>query len=420
MLNKRPLIGWEKLFTSGKAYLQFALSFKNPNDIEKTIIKMNRVVSGLHHATDGKYLYKTLEKTPVYKLPDDHKSLPELCDYMYNNFTRPKELALASIGANKDTVVLNVNHLACDGMFLRNLFDYLNQDGNESQSATSIISSDDIFDKEIKNYNGFMPPFAGNDSDLTRINPQNPFELHYSATTTMTEVHTDTKDLMTYKLNGKVKNLTDYYWANVVLAISAFNNKFDKCGLNTCINLRRFLNKSDFNIANCFSHIRVIANVTKDDTVDTLMRKMRADFNERVSKGEHFAALKAAQSQSNKSSQLAPVPGIPFSLSLIGQFDLDKGKFKDAWGNLKILEDGLNLVGFLGYSIKKNGVNTISGRLRTASSHFGDGDARIFGNSIMYGMQKVHPSMKIGEAFDMLRDYQLEMKKAILYPQLIE
>lgn len=253
-----------------------------------------------------------------------------------------------------------------------------------------------------------MPPLIAYDTEVTRVFPKNKTDLHYSGITKQFDFESDATEFMTYKINGKIKNITDYYLANVVLGFSAYNNKFDKIGVLTCIDTRQFLKKSSLNYTNNFSHIRVrIPSIPVNNTVGELMKLMRNDFNERVKRGEMFSALKAMKENYFKQSDTEKKDiGCVCDLSLIGTFDLGN-KFKDAWVDYHInAEEIKNSVGFLSFSVIKNGVNTIYGKFRTATTYFSEKDAKIVGSLIIHGMKTIHPQMKISDALSMLKDYQ--------------
>lgn len=388
-------------------FIQLALQLKDPKDKYKLLNKIDRAVAGLHHATDGKYIYKTNTDTPLYKLPDDPQNLSQLCKIMSSKFSRPLDQALASLGANKDTIVLNINHAASDGMYIQHLFEYLKKD-DEIDYVPTILPADTIFEKQIREYNGPIPDFFTVDPNLTRAYPSRQNELHISGYILTNGADTNAKNFMTYKRNGKLKSLTDYYWTNFIIATSAFNDKFDNCGVATCIDLRQFLLKYDFNIANCFSHISVAAHATKDDTVEELMKRMRADFNLKVKQGTHIGELKALQMGNNSKPLL---PGVGIDISLIGSMKVE-GPFNDVWVQPNLLDHGFaGVVTYFGFSVEKDGENIIHGRFRHSSSTCSDKEAEILVNSLHYGIENVFPSMKIGEAIDMMKDYQFNLKR---------
>lgn len=410
MLGQRKINGWEKTFFNGKAYIQFGLKFNNSNDLKIAIEKIKKCTAGFYHSTDGDNMYRFKDDPIVYKLPNNITNLTDLCNYMYQNHTRPLDQTLASIGANNDSLVLNINHMACDGGYIKNLFEYLKTD-KIIDKIPSIIPLDEVFKNEIKSYKGELPPVPPFDFDVTRVFPKHKEDLHYTGTTKMVDLQSNEKEFMTYKLNGRIKNLTDYYWANYILGLSAYNNKFDKAGIITCINTRQFLKKDSIDYANNFSQIRVRApHITVDDTVGELMKQMRNDFNERVKRGEMWAGLKAMKiSHLNPAQTEKPNEkdiGCSGDLSLIGTFD-PENKFKDVWVNFHMSENELkHFTGYLSFSVIRNGVNTIYGKFRTGTNYFSEKDAEIVGNSIQYGMKTIHPQMKIAEALDILKDYQ--------------
>ena len=408
-MSARPAVGWESHFIATKAYIQFALSISDKSFMPKLLNKIDKTVAALHYGTDGKQIFRTHGSTPIYKLPDNVTDLGQLNEIMYQKYTRPLDHALASIGTNKDTIVLNINHLAADGGYLHNLFEFLKTD-EDINYIPSIIPTEKVFEKEINEYNGSLPLFPVADPSLTRAIPQDQLNYHTAYGMFTNNISIDAKTLMTSKINGKIKNLTEYYWASVILSVSAFNNKLKNTGIPTCINLRQYLNKSDFNIGNCFSHVIVSTHVTKDDDVKTLMDNLRQDFNNKYKLRTPIGELKSLK---QGSLFQASVKGLVPDISLNGTFKMEK-PFKDMRIDLGTI-DGSNasILCFIGYSIVNGNQNTLFGKLRHPSGDISDNEAKTLLSSFHYGLQNISPIMKIGEVFDMLRDHQMNFKKSL-------
>lgn len=409
MLERRPAVGWENFFINTKTYVQLALTLEDKSAMPKILNKMNKAVAALHHGTDGKDIFKTNGPTPIFNLPDNIKDLDVLNNIMYQKYTRPMDQALASIGTNSDTIILNINHLACDGGYIHNLFEYLKKD-EEIDYVPSIIPVEKVFDEEIQKYNGEIPKYAVEDPKVTRIYPKDATNFHTTYGMLTNTVSSDAKDLMTYKLNGKIKNLTEYYWSSVILSVSAFNGKLETTGLPTCINMRQMLSKESFSYANCFSHVYVHADVTKDDTVDTLMKRLRNDFNFNFNRKIQVGELKAMKLGWTTNSNL---PGMVPDLSLNGTFTIN-GPFKDMWLGLDSVDGGrANIICFIAFSKVKGDKNTVYGRLRHAPGDISDNESKTLLSSFHYGLENMSPNMKIAEAMDMLKDYQMSFRKKL-------
>ncbi|EAX91252.1 hypothetical protein TVAG_162740 [Trichomonas vaginalis G3] len=324
MLQSRPASAWERIFLFGKGNMELAMKLNDPKDVPKIIQKLDRTVAGLHHASDGTNIFRTNDKTPIAVLPDDVTDLRKLSEIMSERYTRPLSKCLASIGANKDTVILNINHLAGDGMYLKNLFTLLTND-QELGYTPSIIPDEQVLADKINGYVGELPQFTSTDPELIRIHLKSPYELHISRRIASKFTTSRAKDLMSFKVNKKLKNMTEYYWSSVILAGSAFEGKFDKCGVSTNINLRPYVKNCDFNVTNCFSHANATAVVKPDMTVGDLMKELRSTFNENVKKGKPFGEFKSLY---NGFPTWVPEMGLGVDISMIGNFKME-GPFKD-------------------------------------------------------------------------------------------
>lgn len=410
MFEARPVIGWEKFFIGGRIFLQLAMKLSDPSKKDHVLSKIEKSVSSLHHATDGKVIYRVKTETPVFKLPDNVTDMEKLCEIMGSQYTRPMDQALASVGANKDTIVLNVNHLAGDGGFLQQIFAHL-RDDCEIDYIPSIIPGEKYLEKEILSYTDKLPDFNTQDPLITRFISRNPSELYISHSLLTNGAQSRAEDLMTYKLNGKLTKLTEYYWSNFILAACAYNGSLDTTACATCVNMRPYISPStNLSCTNCFAHATASAKVSKDDTVESMMTRLRESYNFNLKRKQPFGELKLVQQGLPDRPQ---IPGVGLDLSLIGSFKTG-GLFKDAWVHLSQVDSSVaGIVSYLGFSVDKGHEHIFHGRMRHSSATMSDRDAEMFVRNIHFGLENIKPSIKVGEALDMFKDNQRSLFKQI-------
>ncbi|EAX90411.1 hypothetical protein TVAG_488650 [Trichomonas vaginalis G3] len=411
----RAAIGWERNFLRNRAYVQLGLKINNSASLERNIQKIINSVSGFHVKVSDWNLLPTKEKTPVYKLPSTLKTLDDACKFMYKNHTRPMTEALASIGANNDTIVLNINHAAADGMFLVSLLNYLNKHENEEVHLPEIFESVDyVFDHEIKSYNGVPAPFNTVNPNLSRIIAKDTLHLAMDNTSHHTSASSNLANFKCYNPKTKsVHHLTENLWSSIILTISAFNGNFNTKGCGTCIDLRRFMKvQPDFRHCNIFSSITVNAEATKDTSVGEFMKILRSDFNSKVKSGFHFGYLK--QIQEGKIPPIGALPGVGADMSSLGTFKVG-GDITDAWFNIALRGDrALGSSTFTCFTVD-NGINqTFHGRLRHSSFTLSDYDAQVYVDSIHHALENITDDMSCGLAIDILSDFQKKNSKSNL------
>ncbi|EAX91251.1 hypothetical protein TVAG_162730 [Trichomonas vaginalis G3] len=385
------------------------MKLNDTKDVPKIIKKLDKSVAGLHHATDGKNIFRTTGKTPIANLPDDVTDLKKLSEIMSERYTRPSSQSLASIGANKDTVILNLNHLAGDGMFLQNLFTQLKSD-KELDYEPTIIPDEEVLSDNIKAYTGGASKFASVDPDITRIRTKSPNELHISTKVASKFVSSHAKDLMTFKVNKRLKNMTEYYWINWILACSTLEGKINKCGVATCINLRPFAKNVNLSVTSCFSHVNATAIPKPDMTVGDIMKELRNSFEENVKKGTQYGEFKAIYNGFPPWSQEMDL-GI--DISLIGKFKME-GPFKDLFVSFKVNDYGLaGFSSYFGYSVEKKDEHVFRGTVRHSTTMLSDLEAQLLANSVHFGLENVAPNMLLDEALDLVKDYQNTQRKLL-------
>lgn len=405
----RKAIGWEKNFFGNKTFLQFALKVKDTKYVMPVVQKAINSVVGFHVCTENDMIYPIKEKTPVFKLPDNFKYLNEACFYMHEKHTRPLNQALASIGANSDTIVLNVSHAASDARYFANLLEVLKSDA-KINTPEMIESVDDAFKTEIKEYNDALPIFNAVNPQLTRIHPKDKTYTSMHYVSHLTTAVSNCENIKCYNKSTKLLHrYSENVWSSVILAASAFSGNLSKIGVGTYIDLRPFIKNPGMQHCNIISSILVSANVTKDMKLGEFMTALRNDFQTKLDKKEHFGYLKAMQI--NGTHHKGTMPGVGIDMSSIGVLRLG-GPFVDAWfGLLQRGDRSQGSCSYLNFTITDGLKSQLVGRIRHSPFSLSDREAEVYVKSVHYALESFVPDITVGRALDEIIEYQNQVRK---------
>ncbi|EAY09525.1 hypothetical protein TVAG_102740 [Trichomonas vaginalis G3] len=413
MIARRAADKWEQIFHNTHESIQMAIQFESAQNFDKILDRLNKYCPGLHYGSDGKYIFKTNNKVSVYKLPDQYNNLAELSNLMFFKHTQPLDQSLMQIGINKDAMVLNINHIASDGMFLHKIFDVIKSE-DEITTIPQIVATEKQFEKEIKEYTGRKIPFFSVDHSLTRIHPKIKQEFHSNMKSANNLSYTDSKNLMTTKINGKVSQMTENFWISVILSTFAFNDKIDKAGACTMVNLRPFLQSfKDTEVTCSFSSVAVTSDVSESMEVSELMKSLRKNFEERIKNKEYIGFIKSLPDENTIFDTFL---GLGLDISLIQKFKLND-KMNDLYIGLNEADFGFSdLLSITGYSVEKDGTNKIMSNVKFSPTTLGELEGKVLSRSIIFGLESIHPDMTVKKAVELLQEYQNGLQKTLESP----
>lgn len=412
----RDIAPFEKFFIKGRCFIQLGVKCKTQKIASSVVERLSKNVLGLHSRCEDMKIICEKQDVPVYKLPNNFKSMREACLYMAEKHTRPVNQALGSIGANNDTVVLNVNHACGDGGYLLFLYDYLKNNKDYILPKT-FEPVEKTFAKEMAS-NNTCPKFVTVDPTLTRIKPRDPLHLNDAAMAQHFVYKSKAEDLKFYnKKEGKLHGLTDNLWSMLILATSAYNGKFDFKSCATCYNLRPYVKNINFGNTNTFSSVNVCADADRDTTIGELNHRLRANFNKNIKEGTQFGYLNGVAKGTESG---ASMPGIGIELSNVGQLKLG-GPFTDAWMALTMRSYASpGIISYMTFAIENPevGRNDIYTQMRYPPQGLSKREAELIVRSVHYGIENFDSSMKCGEAIDKLTDVQRRIWKEYSENQL--
>lgn len=293
-------------------------------------------------------------------------------------------------------------------MYIVNLcYALSNIDRNETISSFLPSNIETNFEKQINEPNE-QCPFIFTDKDLLRI-----YDSKIKGKSTTNYIHAchshfsvPISDLQIYnKTKNKVSNLTEALWTSYILAVSAYNDRFDKTGIVTCIDMRRFLpsHMIGWDICNQYSSINVSANNFDDNsTVKELGSKMRECLNERIERGHHYSFLKSLTSIPDGES----IKGIGLELSNIGPMKIS-GPITDLFFKSSVSDKSTDpLISHSSYSVKTPDKNILHGMFRYKSSIIDDKTANIISKSVEYILKNINVNTSVKESIKMVQEFQ--------------
>ena len=410
---------YDKFFQMVHMHLQVAVHVKDPMYIAPLLEKAKKIAVGTQLKLQKDKLIFEKADVPIFRLPDNFSSMRDACGYMYMNHTRPINEALASIGANKDTIVINSHHLCCDGGMLVEMFNALKGEKEYDQPKT-LENVFKVFPEEIERATKW-PKIDINDENLARFTPKDkgmPFVSMYTQKSTGFDTTPD--KLKVYdKKTGKVHGLTDAFYSYMVLTTSVMNGKFKETGVKTMINMRKYMKKpADFSNGAILSKVTLSAPLaTPDTTIKDFMKMYRKDFNNILKNGEHFGFLKHYEDSPDKNKMINGTFSI---LTNVGQFRLG-GPIDDVaicTNRFSPPVPALPALSVLHYAVIGKNRNDLYTRISYQPLAFTAREADMFVGSIRYGLENIDLNKTIKEARQMIKNYQDQFIK-YQYPKYL-
>ena len=294
MATSRPLRQFEKYFINASHNVQMALKLASKEYVEQVVPKFVNACAGFHLKSDGKRLIYTGPSFKVAKLPSSITSTEEAAHWIVENAAPDFSQSLSTIACNDSIVVMNSNHLCCDGGFLTYMLEKCaaKEMGHAAMFPQMI---DHVFAKQLA---AAPPPEThfDNSESLSRIPWNRDSAVKETDLTSQVVFRRKASDLQVFdRATGKVRGLTESLWTSLSLTLSAMSNTFHGIGSNTCVNLRQMLNHEsiDLSISNSYTRLNILAKgVTPNMTLSDAFRLLRKDFETKKSNGSFFTALK--------------------------------------------------------------------------------------------------------------------------------
>lgn len=297
----RPLAEHEKHFVKqiNNCYIQFAIEVEHPRELPIMLEKIKNATAGLYIRSDGYNLYdnyKNQETVTVHPIPIEIKTLSDCCDWIYTTYTPTFEDSLASIAADDHRIVINSNHSISDGGYfatlLQNIQDPRYDDIFKKKAPIPRDLRNDLlkdeFDEFLKNKKYYIDNCPSiQQGDLTYLNLQENVELpdSYNLLPKRLKASIKVSELSPYiynKQTGKVKNMSDFLWTGLCMAINAKNGQYGPIGVGSCMDFRRLVSKDRVNqsFGNAFTNFTLaVQKANPRMTINEICSTFRKNFN---------------------------------------------------------------------------------------------------------------------------------------------
>ena len=400
------LRGYEKSFIEGNNIIKLALKLKDPSYVAPTIEKLRKYTVGTRLRYEDGKIMPTPYEVPTVRLPDNFKSLREACEYMAFHHTCYPSQVLGNIGANKDTVVLNINHIACDGEMMIELFEAI-RDNKEAETPQRIVSVYESFKEELENAKECPEPPAY-DPNVTKFTSKDKAFLNGSMFREKVYFNMPVDHLKCYNPKTKrVHMLTDAYNAQIILAMSAYEGTFARQGLPTSINLRQF-HKGKQSFENCclISIVPVHSHATPESTVAEMMNMLRSDLNSVFKKNIHFGHYHNFERNFDHKKA---IPGAAINFSNAGKFVIKGPIVDDVYADLSIFPNPtpLSAISHIAVIDEEKGRNEVLSTYGYQTQLISHREAQMMLNSIKFGLTSIDPeTTTCKKALEMHKQYQ--------------
>jgi hypothetical protein len=345
---RRPLSTLERHYNESGTIGQMGIKIRDPQIVSDYLAKLKSSFIGLRLAATRTHICQRATDALTIPLPDG-LSLKDACEFMYEEHYPDFSERLATVGANRDTIVLTCGHVCADGGYmLQVLQNLLSAEFRSSQFALP-ASVDELFDSQLKMHNTPVPHVLA-DPSITRVLPRRPVS-EGSEPSRYVYLSCDASKLQCWdRVARRLHGLTEVLWTSSVLATSAFNDRLSQSGVSTCLDLRYLTDSSrlSWSLCNCYSNVNVSARIQPEQTLAELGAAMRADLKRKVGLGLQYSFLTALTS----AVPGQPLLGIGLELSDLGLVPID-GPVTDCWfRSMTNDRTGEPLLSFTAYSVK--------------------------------------------------------------------
>jgi len=392
----------DKYYNQSRTMVQLGIKVNDPKLVPEFVEKLKSSVVGLHVSTTPTHFLRQTRDPPTVSLPEN-LSIQDCCKFIYENHSPNFSERLASIGANRDTIVLNCGHICADGRYLIGILQRLLDPKFKPAESSFPADVEQIFEKELKTYDQPIEHFFV-DPTLTRVLPRRPVTKTYLHCPYVF-LSSPVQEFQCYDARtGRVHGLTEALWTCSVLSANAFNNRISQSGVASCIDMREFTPsaKADWSLCNYYSNINVSAGLSADQSIRELGSAMRRDFKAKLENGFHYAFFK---SLTNEAPGRA-LPGIGLELSNMGPVKV-REPIVDAYIRSSISDQtGEPFLSFSTFSVVNSKSNIWRANVRYRSALIDRRDAEAVAQGALFAMKQLPDTTSVGEAVREIQKFQ--------------
>ncbi|KAK8887505.1 hypothetical protein M9Y10_038553 [Tritrichomonas musculus] len=294
----RPLKGIENIFSNPNSQdnILLGIKFTDSKYVLQVAENFKKIFSGLRlQVTDGKYYRKKEQEIPIYKIPNWIQDCKSANLYVFNNQMVPYTESLASLSMNDKILVVSSSHALSDGGYMVSVLSRCMDDfSQEKANNEAPLYSSDAFKEEFNEAEKKFDKKIIWPMDKLTTCKYDTNDSHLAPPGTQyieNEVVIPVEKLACYnKKTKKPQSLSDVSCVGVamsILALNKVNHDIDftynePLSLTAILDVRRFSkNKSkiDWRFGNCIAQPTIKAEVTKNDTIEDVAKKIRDYIN---------------------------------------------------------------------------------------------------------------------------------------------
>ena len=169
----------------------------------------------------------------------------------------------------------------------------------------------------------------------------------------------------------------------------------------TVLDIRNLIKNPGIEHSNHYAFMDLVSPITKNMTVDELLKNIRADFEYRRNRGDYKYMFLP-----NHTTR--PDPSMIYSIvSNAGTYKIRR-PIKDLILMNLCLNDKIDILGWVGHSLinENTGSNTFTFSPHYSTNLISDSDARKITKGCQYFLRNIPREMKVLDAFNEIREYQ--------------
>jgi hypothetical protein len=396
-----------------RSYVQCSVEFTRPSAVAPAIAEAIRYLNGFRTRFRWLHISAIDHKPPVYKIPSDLSTLPEVNEWIHRAHTPEPSDVLGTIAADDRRLVVNIHHCVADGRLLVGLIEHLSNPSAYGTVTAPLVpkSAFDYFAKEIAAHDPI--PMCAKDPGMTRVFPKRPL------------VPADRADFLTHYLvespsafrsfnprTGRCAGMTEMIWAGLMLSASAFTGQIAPAGISTVVDARRFLPPDIIKshaYQNCVTAVQVHTQLDPSLSIHQVTSEMRKQLEKKIREGAWLGYLKSAYNGVWRPwIRAKPVPGWGIQSSSLGVIKV-KDPVRDAFIGQQCpgsqAYDGISFVSQAIENLDEKTVKFVGGFQHTTQELHRD-DGRILAESVRFCLKEIDDCTKIGDALDRIRQFQ--------------
>ena len=376
--------------------IQLALDIEDPRAIPKCVETLKNVTSSLHLRCDDTKVYQTTKEPPIHKLPEHLTNLEDCIQWtlLYAPVSTTWPMGTISVSSHK--VVLNSTHAFLDGHGFVDLINEIMNPTVKGLIDPRPVPMEHVLKKELQS----CEPYALDlrDTSFTHFKNVAPKQPDYGDVLELVAYQCPAEQLSCYE-NGKVKGLTEWISASMILAAKAIHDLGDEFGIQAAVDMRQHLPPEELSWHTSSLSGTIGLRAGHPKTVNELLNRLRSSLNDALKTKQAIKSTKWLIQTEGK--ETLPHNGLVLYISNVGPIRI-KRPVRDLMMrvNQEAPEDASVTASYSVISETANIVktHTIYGREYATRAQMSE-----FVKLYSYGLKNLKRSMTIRDAINLLK-----------------